>query len=422
MVPINRHHRKPYIVCGTALFCAANALGAAATAKVVDFVSVDLLCFVQLMAATGDAWSLLMVDTLVLEKALDHEEVTMRGWMQLKGLMAYYTGVLAGDLLAIAFTTDEIWEWDLLMTKVFFVATVVPLVLVGGTITGLVDDHAERAEAEASDMFGVAPERSGSMVGAVCKHMVQLMRCSCQPIMFLYLLWVCQVENPAWKTYLENSLNLGTVDQDVLTVLGDVAAWLALWAYFSYSFAVNWRSCLTFSVLTCVLVNLTLLLSLGVTSEWLFDQAGYITTAITATTHATKALQKALAYRLLINTCSSKYHASSFALLTSVLYLGATASRVIGSELETVWDVSATTLAVHQYGGLRKLTIACSVLPLLALPFVALVPRGARHQWEQLKSNYAATPPWLAVSYFWSVVVIFLVGLYDVDEEKTSRR
>jgi len=42
-----------------------------------------------------------------------------------------------------------------------------------------------------------------------------------EPAIVLYVVVVTQVENPAWSSYLENSLNFGDSDLGVLEILGN---------------------------------------------------------------------------------------------------------------------------------------------------------------------------------------------------------
>ena len=134
---------------------------------------------------------------------------------------------------------------------------------------------------------------------------------------------------------------------------------------------------------------------------------------ITAWTHATHALQFCVAYRIFITMCDG-YEATCMAVLSSILLIGTSTSRDIGMQLEQVWDVSSTTLDVHNYSGLQKLTVLCSVLPLLAMPFIVLMPISSRDQVERTQKSKAAG---LMFVVFYAIIsLLALVGLSVADD------
>ena len=155
-------------------------------------------------------------------------------------------------------------------------------------------------------------------------------------------------------------------------------------------------------------MNLLLLSSLSDDTELLFYQDGYVASIITAWNHATHALQFCVAYRMFINMCDG-YEATCMAVLSSILLIGTSTSKDIGTQLEQLWDVSSSTLDVHNYAGLAKLTVLCSLLPLIALPFIVLMPISSRDQVERSQKSRMAGMMFVA---FYSIIsLLALVGV-----------
>ena len=158
-----------------------------------------------------------------------------------------------------------------------------------------------------------------------------------------------------------------------------------------------------------------LLSSLSGDTELLFYQDGYVASIITAWTHATHALQFCVAYRMFINMCDG-YEATCMAVLSSILLIGSSTSKDIGTQLEQLWDVSSATLDVHNYTGLQRLTVLCSVLPLISMPFIVLMPTSSRDQLERSQKSRMAG--FMFVVFYAIISLLAVVGVSVTDDSR----
>ena len=123
---------------------------------------------------------------------------------------------------------DELWEWNLSVTQVYTIAAVLPLLLVAPAVPALTDTKRGGSSVDLvydrdhDDHRMSWQQRCLLEVRRLWARLWQFAQTSSvyEPAIVLYVVTVTQVENPAWTSYLENSLNFGDSDLGVLEILG----------------------------------------------------------------------------------------------------------------------------------------------------------------------------------------------------------
>ena len=387
IMPIGTRRYKPYLILGVVMSCVANTAVAVKTNTSNDAggfqVTVTFLCVVLFIGAVGDALATLIAGLMIVEHSIEFENKHLRGIFQCSVLISHFSGKVSGGLGSISVVSNEFFFYKASVSKVYgFMAAASALLLAPNlyTLRPVSPPHPDAVALEFNDhaFSEEVRHRLRAKVRDLSQSRVTLQLCA-----LLYAIALCQIGNPALATFYAASLSYGTRDVEILDILGNVASMATVAIYQTCCETANTRDrskfLLVVGIMLTGLVNFTLLASLNNgTTDLIFFQDGIVVSMITVISYAGRALQLCVLYTYFIGICDKNrgFTTIFYTAFTSILIFGASASKAVGAGAMNVWDVSHTTLSMHDYSGFRYLTLFSSMLPVLPAALVLVfLPR-----------------------------------------------
>jgi hypothetical protein len=209
-------------------------------------------------------------------------------------------------------------------------------------------------------------EQCQEIWNAVCSRAVW------QPMAFVYLFNLLQVNNGAWKQFLKTTLGFTANDLNIILIVTYVLMYFGILAYKYGMLHWSWRSVyILTTVLSAMLSLLQVLLIQGRTfgiSKFFFCLGDE---AFTDFIHGIQYMPTTI---MMVHLCPKGSEGASFAMFTTASNCAQALSRTISTHLLSIWNVSKDSLAHHQLQGLTNLTFLVTALHVSGIFFVTWLP------------------------------------------------
>lgn len=250
-------------------------------------------------------------------------------------------------------------------------------------------------------------EQCQDIWNAVCSRAVW------QPMAFVYLFNLLQVNNAAWKQFLKTTLGFTANDLNIILVFTYALMYFGILAYKYCMLQWSWRSVyLLTTALGAVLSLLQVLLIQGKTfglSKFLFCLGDE------AFSDFIQGIQYMPTTIMMAHLCPTGSEGASFAMFTTASNCAQALSRTISTHLLGIWNVSKDALAHHQLQGLTNLTYLVTVLHITGILFISWLPNTKEDLTDlnqQTHKSRVGGTLFITITFF-SVLYAVVVGVLD---------
>ena len=393
--------RKPYLILGWALFISCNV-----ALVIIGEPTIQELAGLLFLMSVGYMQADVCTDALVVERSKLFETSKERGKLQSRGYIIRFFGAVVGALCGAVFY-NESWPWSVPIWGIFIINGLIPLIIVSPYLYLLEEMNSY------NQPLSVRHQLNGIW------ELVQR-KSVWKPCLFIYTFNIFLVQNPALPTFLVDGEGFNNFCFGLLVLFGTVLSFYALVIYKNYWYDMSWRKIFLIANILGVasgLIQLILIFRLneriGMTSlPWkvilALSSYGMIQFVI--------AVQYLPSCRMFLGMCIDGSEATIYALLTTLSNLASAVSYSIAASLSTIWDVHQNTIENGDYSGVWKLTLLCSLLPILGLTFISYLPRNVDEQILQQttddSSRFAGTC--FVATFFLSILFIISLTVYQI--------
>jgi hypothetical protein len=195
-----------------------------------------------------------------------------------------------------------------------------------------------------------------------------------QPMAFIYLYNLLQVQNLAWKQYLQTVLNFGATELNALLVVSYMCLFVGTVAYKFLFLHSSWRR--VYQV--CIVVNgiLTALQLLLITGHTFGLSDFWFALGDDAAAEFISGVQFLPSAILLVTLCPPGSEGASYAMFTTSWNSAILLAPSISSMLLPIWNVSVQALESGDLSGLFRLSILTAVVQTSPILLLWLLPHS----------------------------------------------
>lgn len=205
-----------------------------------------------------------------------------------------------------------------------------------------------------------------------------------QPMGFVYLYNVLQVNNAAWRQYLTSVLGFTADQLNSLLVIAYVLLFVGVMAYKCYFMKWSWRMVYVF---TTLLGGFFSLLQISLLKGYTFGLSPFLfSLGDDAFGEFVSGIQFLPTIIMMAHLCPVGSEGASYAMFTTVNNSALALSSALTTLLLGIWDVSKETMVAGELSGMIKLTLLTTLFQVSGILFVRLLPRST-HETESLKSD-----------------------------------
>jgi BT1 family len=242
-------------------------------------------------------------------------------------------------------------------------------------------------------------------------------RCVWQPMAFIYLYKILQVQNLAWRQYLKTVLDFDAAQLNSLLVASYICLFFGTLAYKFFFLKSSWRrvyqACI---VVNGILTALQLLLITGHTfglSNFWFALGDEAAAEFVAGIHF---LVEAL---ILVNLCPPGSEGASYAMFTTCANAALLLGPTISSLLLPIWDVRVEALMDGALSGLFRLSILTIIIKSSPIFLLWLLPRSPEELFQLGSRPISKAGSTLSGCLFLgitaaSVAYVYVIGIFNI--------
>lgn len=313
--------------------------------------SIPFLSAAFLLYGTGYYLANTMVDSVVAEKA-KREPESSRGQLQTTCYALLFFGLMVGAPCS-----------TLLYDRAGPAVIVSALALLPLLVVPAVYALAEKRNVPVRS----TREQCRELWTTVCSRAVW------QPLGFVFVFNLLQVNNAAWKQYLRTVRDFSAARLNALYIVATVLLYVGVMVYKYCFLGWSWRTVyLITALLNGLFSTLQLLLIINVT---LGLDPLWFAMGDEAMTEFTQGMQFVPVTIMMVNLCPSGSEGASYALFNSVLNSAQNVSFAVSTLLLGIWDVSETALFEGRLSGIAQLTVLTTLLQTSGVLLVGLLPR-----------------------------------------------
>jgi len=346
-----------------------DATGAVATRNVgpEDAPSIPFLSLQVLFFGTGFWVADVMGDSLVAEKA-KLEPPEARGSIQ----SSCYSYRFFGLMVAAPFSTGLYYKFGPYF--VIFLMAVLPM-----TILPFVFYLGEPRNVQVAS----TREQCTEIWNTVCSRSVW------QPMAFVYIYNLLQVQNAAWREYLRTTLGFTSEQLNLMYVASVILLYLGVITYKYCMIHVSWRYVYgVCTSLNAVFSALQVLLIMGITfglSDFWFALGD------DAFTEFIQGIQFLPTTIMMVHLCPVGSEGASYAMFTTVNNSALNLSVALSTTLLGIWDVSKEALENHELTGMINLTYLTTAIQLSGILFIGLLPRTREELFDLKQRDFGVS-------------------------------
>ncbi|GMI02462.1 hypothetical protein TrVE_jg11960 [Triparma verrucosa] len=359
------YRRKSYLLLGYVLY--ALSMSALAYIGRPNILELALFLFI---GTTGIIMSDVSADTIVVERS-KYEPEHKKGSAQATCYSVRFFGGILGALAGCTVYNKESWGWGLTFSQVCAVCAAMPLAILMPSVPFLyeLEGETKAVKDQIHDIW----------------DMVQL-KAVWKPMTFIYCYNVLQTPNVAWNSYLQLTLKFPAWFIGFVALVGSMMTFLGIVCYKKYFFRSSWRS---IYVISSVLTTLFSCMQLILIFQW----NTYVGISNYPFAMGDDVLQQFLggiqflpSCIMYMTLCPKGSEGATYSMLTTFGNIALVVAAAVSNGLGKIWDCSNEALENHQLGGLWKLALLTSVLPLFPLVLLNLLPSSQKEQ-KTLQKN-----------------------------------
>ncbi|CAM9557773.1 unnamed protein product [Ascophyllum nodosum] len=385
--PIGGMRRKPYFIAGWTVYVLMNFITATQ-----EKPSLQLLACYSLVSTMGFMMSDVATDAILVERS-KHEPRETRGSMQATGYTVRFLGSLLGSSLGMVLNTDTTCALSAISIRTLFVLNgMFPLVFIGPFVWHLRETEFSRA--------GNIPvvqhllTQCGEIFGALEQKAVFI------PMAFIFVYNVFQVPNAAWKSFLLEGLEFSSCQIGVLAVVASLMASVGLWVYKTYFFNSSWRKLYVWTTLVVAFFSAFQLLLIQRVNKWFGISDLTFSIGDDSIADLVSSIQFLPIIRMYISMCPDGVEGTTYAILTTMSNVSASAAYNVGTHMTKIWDVSNEALRDGNFTGMWKLTLLTSLLQPLPLVLIRMLPANIAEQ-RTLQAG--------GIRYMWGGILLLVI-------------
>ena len=396
--------RKIFLPIGWGLFVLSNLV-------LICLVKPSILplAFLTFLSTIGYVMADVATDAMMVERSKQCERTAHRGQLQARAYIARFAGGTVGCIVGAVLYNKDAWGWGLPFWGVLCVYIATPILFIAPWYIPLL-------ELEDTDEEGnpIVPESiTISAQFGVLYNLFQQTACW-KPCTFIFLYNMSLLINPAWNSFLVCGLGFSNFALAMLTLLGNLLAYLALVCYKKYFFETSWRKIyLWCTALYLFFTSLQYVLIFKLNDDWNMGAQGYaIFFAMSSygMVQFIQAIQFLPSCRLYLALCPKGSEGTTYAMLTSLANLASTTTYPLAASLSTIWDVRNDTLDDGDYDGMWKLTLLCSAFVLPTLLLIDWLPDGMDDVVASVESGEVNKRAGTALTAVVALALVFTIG------------
>lgn len=416
--------RKPFIVIGWSLFILANL-----ALIIMVKPTIMPLAFLTFTSTVGYVLADVATDAMMVERSQKCERSSNHGQLQARAYISRFAGGMVGCLLSAVIYNKDAWGWGLPFWAVLCVYIVTPLVCLGPFLWNLEElsdfehllggGNIHDLERSASLDVGKNGPASSKPNQVSLKEQFKVLydifqqRACWLPCSFIFFYNASLLVNPAWNSFLVIGLNFSNLELGMLTLLGNVLAYLSLVVYKRWYFHANWRTVyVVCTVLYLFFTSLQFVLIFGWNNLWGMGAKGFaIFFALSSygMVQFIQGIQFLPSCRLYLALCPKGSEGTAYAMLTSLANLATTVAYPLAASLSHVWDVSNDTIKDGHYDGMWKLTLLCSLFVVPVIFCVSALPTSYEHTLEIIAKGEKSKGAGISFSVLVGSALIFTI-------------
>ena len=365
--PLFGYRRKSYFALGYLIYSVSMFM--------LGFIgkpTVAQLSICVFTATIGQIMADVMADTMIVERSR-HEPEHKKGSAQATCYSIRFFGSIVGSLSAILAYNKSSWGWGLSFAQICMTCGLFPVALLFPTIPGLYELEGE--------------VRSVSEQVNSIWEMVQL-RAVWRPMAFIYIYNLFQIPNVAWASYLQLTLKFPSWFIGCIGFVGSLMTFAGIVIYKRYFFKSSWRNIyLWSSAATTFFSGLQLALIFQINERY-FGISNYpFAMGDDVLQQFLAGIQFLPSCVMYMQLCPKGSEGATYSMLTTFGNIALAVAGTIGNLMVNIWDVSNGALQEWRLGGLWRLALLTSILPLLPLALIRLLPNSKEDQKKMQKSK-----------------------------------
>jgi len=224
-------------------------------------------------------------------------------------------------------------------------------------------------------------EGESKSVRAQCNDiwmMVQL-KSVWKPMSFIYVYNMFQTPNTAWNSYLQLTLHFPAWFLGFIALVGSVMTFVGIVAYKKFFFKSSWRFIYAFSSITTTLFSAMQLVLIFQINERYLGISNYpFAMGDDVLQQFLSGIQFLPCCIMYMGLCPKGSEGATYSMLTTFGNIALVVASSMGSWCAKIWDVSNGALMEGRLGGLWKLALLTSLLPIVPLVLLNLLPKDQK--------------------------------------------
>ena len=210
--------------------------------------------------------------------------------------------------------------------------------------------------------------------------MVQL-KAVWKPMTFIYVYNLLQTPNVAWNSYLQLTLEFPAWFIGFVALVGSIMTFLGIVIYKRYFMKSSWRAIyVVSSLLTTMFSCMQLILIFGWNERYLHISNYPFAMGDDVIQQFLGGIQFLPSCIMYMSLCPSGSEGASYSMLTTFGNIALVVAMSLSSILGKIWDCSNEALKRHELGGLWRLALLTSIIPIFPLVLLNLLPKDQKTQ------------------------------------------
>eukprot|EP00980_Cylindrotheca_fusiformis_P003938 scaffold871_cov130-Cylindrotheca_fusiformis.AAC.15 len=260
-------------------------------------------------------------------------------------------------------------------------------------------------------------ERQTYQIPSTKDHCIEIWNTVCcravwQPLGFLFLYNLLQVQNSAWRQYLRTVLGFTAQELNALLVVSYIFLFIGTVAYKYLFLHASWRRVYQF----CILINgfLTMMQLLLIRQRTFGLSNFWFALGDDAAQEFISGVQFLPGSIMMVNLCPPGSEGASYALFTTAWNLAILLAPSISSTLLSIWDVSVEALASGYLDGLFNLSLLTAAIQTAPVFLLFMLPK-TRGQLMDLASKPSILGGSIfLIIMFGSMSYVVIIGILNI--------
>ncbi|GMH48104.1 hypothetical protein TrRE_jg11835 [Triparma retinervis] len=354
------YRRKSYLLLGYIIYAMSMSM--------LSFIGLPDILQLAVCLFTGTVGIIMAdvsADTIIVERS-KYEPEHKKGSAQATCYSVRFFGGILGSLGGCTLYNKQNWGWGLSFSEVCALCAALPLAILVPAVPFLyeLDGEAKSVREQVEDIW----------------DMVQL-KAVWKPMTFIYIYNLLQTPNVAWNSYLQLTLEFPAWFIGFVALVGSIMTFLGIVIYKKFFMKSSWRAIyVVSSLLTTMFSCMQLILIFGWNERYLHISNYPFAMGDDVIQQFLGGIQFLPSCIMYMSLCPSGSEGASYSMLTTFGNIALVVAMSLSSMLGKIWDCSNEALKAHRLGGLWRLALLTSIIPIFPLVLLSLLPKDQKTQ------------------------------------------